>query len=598
MTTRHPLARSPGLSAVFGGTLRAKFLLSLALISALLTWATLLLVQYRVQIHVREEIAQGLRNSVVTFQSLQQQREATLERSAALLATLPPLKAVMTSQDIATIQDASSTFWTLAGSQLFVLADRSGRLVAIHTNTQGFAAVEAQEALLRSVKAGESRGWWFGNGHLFEVFLKPIYFGSPDRETPIGLLGVGYEIDNDVAADVSRVASSQVAFRYGTTVVASTVSGSDRPDLARYLGSLATTDPTPREIQLGSGRFLATSVRLSSDASPAVTLSVLKSFDEATAFLKSLNRWILAVGLAGMLVGSVLVFVVSTTFTRPLAQLVAGVHALEQGDFTYPLSTTGADEISALTAAFDRMRFRLRETQGQLLATERLATIGLMASTISHDLRHPLTAILAYAEFLSDSRLTEVQRHDFYQEIRIAVNRMIEQINSLMGFSKQRAATRPVLGRMDEVIERAIQAVKVLPDFESIEITSAHEDACTGWFDPGKIERVLLNLLFNACEAVPRGSGRVHVSSRRSDRGIEIRVADNGTGIPEPIRDSLFQPFASHGKEKDIGLGLTVVQMLIRDHGGEVSVERTGPDGTVFLIEIPVTEGADVPAKE
>ncbi len=110
MTTRRPLARSPGLSAVFGGTLRTKFLLSLALISALLTWATLLLVQYRVQIHVRAEIAQGLRNSVVTFQSLQQQREATLERSAALLATLPPLKAVMTSQDIATIQDASSTF--------------------------------------------------------------------------------------------------------------------------------------------------------------------------------------------------------------------------------------------------------------------------------------------------------------------------------------------------------------------------------------------------------------------------------------------------------------------------------------------------------
>src|ERR1041385_6125766 len=89
------------------GTLRTKFLLSLAVISALLTSTTLLLVRYRVQIHVREEIAQALHNSVVTFQSLQQQRETTLERSAALLATLPPLKPVMTSQDMATIQDAS-----------------------------------------------------------------------------------------------------------------------------------------------------------------------------------------------------------------------------------------------------------------------------------------------------------------------------------------------------------------------------------------------------------------------------------------------------------------------------------------------------------
>ena len=153
------LIRVLRFGTLFQGTLRTKFLLSLALISALLTWATLLLVQYRVRIHVREEITQGLRNSVVTFQSLQQQRESTLERSAVLLATLPPLKAVMTSQDMATIQDASEMFWRLAGSQLFVLADRSGKLAAIHTSTPGFTKDEAQESMLRSLADGESRDW-------------------------------------------------------------------------------------------------------------------------------------------------------------------------------------------------------------------------------------------------------------------------------------------------------------------------------------------------------------------------------------------------------------------------------------------------------
>jgi len=72
----------------------------------------------------------------------------------------------------------------------------------------------------------------------------------------------------------------------------------------------------------------------------------LKSYDEATAFLKSLNRWIVAVGIAGVLAGSVLVFIVSTSFTGPLAQLVEGVHALEQGNFAYPLTAAGSDEIS------------------------------------------------------------------------------------------------------------------------------------------------------------------------------------------------------------------------------------------------------------
>src|ERR1043166_3864461 len=84
---------------VLRGTLRSKFLLALVLISASLTWATLLLVRHRVEIRVREEIGEALKNSVATFHVLQAQRENTLERSAALLASLPPLKAVMTSQD-------------------------------------------------------------------------------------------------------------------------------------------------------------------------------------------------------------------------------------------------------------------------------------------------------------------------------------------------------------------------------------------------------------------------------------------------------------------------------------------------------------------
>src|SRR5690242_10924604 len=183
---------------MFKGTLRNKFLLSLALISALLTWATLLLVRGRVQMHVREEIDQALRNSVITFESLQQQRESTLERSAALVATLPPLKAVMSSRDMATIQDASAMFWDLSGSQLFVLVDRSGTVVAVHTSIPQFSRTEAQESIQRSLAKGETRDWWFGGGRLFQVFLQPIYFGAPNGNPPIGMLAVGYNIDEKV----------------------------------------------------------------------------------------------------------------------------------------------------------------------------------------------------------------------------------------------------------------------------------------------------------------------------------------------------------------------------------------------------------------
>src|SRR5215471_14469682 len=131
--------------------LRTKFLLSMILISSALTCTSLLLVRRTVQTQVRSEIVTGLRNSAEAFQNFQRQREATLARSADLLADLPNLRALMTTQHEATIQDASTDSWRLAGSDLFVLANHAGKVVALHTSTSGFTRELAQESLAKTL---------------------------------------------------------------------------------------------------------------------------------------------------------------------------------------------------------------------------------------------------------------------------------------------------------------------------------------------------------------------------------------------------------------------------------------------------------------
>jgi signal transduction histidine kinase len=567
-------------------TLRTKFLLALALISALITTAVLLTVRYRVQLRVRDELTTALDNSIVAFDRQREQREQTLERSAALLAALPPLKAVMTSGDPATIQDASAPFWQLAGSQLLVLANREGRVSAFHTSTPEFPQAAAQAAIDRYVAGGDSRDWWFGGGHLFQVFLQPISFGAADSGYAIGLLAVGYEVSAAVADDVARVAGGDVAFAHGNQLVVATLQPPYLASLAALVAAAPPDSRTPRQVELGSETFLASTVQLSRNAAAPVSLTVLKSVDEATAFLRNLNRWIMLIGLAGVLAGGALVFLVSTTFTRPLARLVSGVKALEQGDYDYPLDARGSDEVAALTQAFGRMRQQLQATQRQLIEAERLATIGRMANTISHDLRHPLTAISAYAEFMAEGTLTDEQRRDFFQEIRIAINRMTDEINSLLGFSHQREALQKAEGRLDEVIDRAIKTVKALPEYEGVAIVG-QAAGVRAWFDPGKFERVMLNLLFNAAEAVPPSGGRIEIAALEGPAGTEVRVSDNGPGIPGAILSTLFDPFVSYGKQSGTGLGLTVVHNVMQQHGGEVVVERTGPEGTTFLLRFP-----------
>jgi signal transduction histidine kinase len=565
----------------------------MVLVSATLTVATLLAVQLTVRQQVSAGIERDLQNSVSAFHNFQKQREETLERSAALLADLPIVRAMMTTGHPATIQDASRDVWHLAGSDLLVLADASGTVVALQASAKEITIRKGQEFLPQVVSQQETRHWLEVEGHLYEVFLQDIYFGPASDHRVLGYLLLGYEIDDKVARELSRIAASEVAFRYGDVIVRSTLKPAQESELLRVTPASKTNGTLEAgSIRLGEERFLATSLSLPSPGAP-LNLWVLKSVDQGTAFLNTLNGLLLALGLTAVLVGSALVFLISHTFTRPLDNLVAGVRALEKGDYEYPLEARGGDEVAEVTVTFDRMRKNLQKTQRELLDAERLATIGRMASSISHDLRHALAAMMANAEFLCESGLTPAQREELYAEIRIAVEQMTDLIESLLEFSRTRESLRPSYGDVRSAVDRAVQGVKAHPEFQPVQIRVACQGLTEGWFDSRKMERVLLNLLLNACEAVDPKSGKIEVGLKRVLEKLEIRVTDNGPGIADAVRDGLFEPFVSYGKENGTGMGLTVVQKIVQDHGGDVFVERTSAAGTTFRIDVPLSQAPE-----
>jgi signal transduction histidine kinase len=571
--------------------LRTKFLFSLILVGVGLTASALFVARQTVERQVRLQIHQDLHNSVYTFHNVQRQHEQSIARSAQLLADLPILMAEMTTSDEATIQDASQRQWSLIGSDLFVLANRTGKIVALHAKATDFGRQVAQEELMNSLRDPAGDHYWFGNKHLFEVSLTPVYVGPVAEDRILGYLVVGYEIDDTVARELSQVAASQVAFFYGNTLVRSTLSPLQEVDLVQQKQPLSAMVGEPREIQLGQERFLATRVDLAQGLTPAVQLCVLKSLDQATAFLGRLNRLLVSLGLVAVLIGSAMVFLFAHTLTRPLGALVEGVRALGRGDYNYPLTARGNDEVAEVTNAFIRMRTGLQETQRQLLETERLATIGRMASSISHDLRHSLAAVLANAEFLSESNRSKTEREELYHEVLTAVSQMTELIDSLLEFSRTRESLRPTYGDLEDVVERSIQSVHANPEFHGVRMASQVSGQTDGWFDSRKLERVFQNLIINACEAVSPNSGEVTVRLQSNNSTIEARVSDNGHGIPDLVRNKLFEPFVSHGKENGTGLGLTIVQKIVQDHGGDVIVESTSPQGTVFLVTLPAMRG-------
>jgi len=204
-------------------------------------------------------------------------------------------------------------------------------------------------------------------------------------------------------------------------------------------------------------------------------------------------------------------------------------------------------------------------------------------------LRHPLTAVLAYAELLSESKEDDQQRKDLYQEIRSAVNRMTELISSLLEFSKAQESLQLSHGDLFDALRRTVESVRMRPEFNKIEVQLTHDGPTEGWFDFRKLDRAFYNLLQNACEAVPASAGKIEVRAARENDHVEIAVTDNGTGIPDSVRDEVFQPFVTHGKDGGTGLGLAVAQKIARDHGGDVKIQSTGPSGTTIKLSLPVT---------
>jgi len=558
-------------------------------ITAGLTIISLLLVRRSVESNVRQSIAVNLKNSVAAFQDFRHERETMLKRDVALTADLPITRAIMSNSDPLTIQDASQRVWQIARFDLFVLVNSSGKVVALHTKTPGFSREEAERYFEQSVNedAADTRQWWLGDHHLYQTFIEPVYRGSSTEGTLLGYLVIGYEINNRLAGEVSKVAGSQVEFSCGNEIVATTLSPSQTQGSNMQSLLAGSAHDEPRDIEIGKERFLATSIELSGSQTLPVRLSVLGSYDQATKFLDELNQYLLLLGFVAVLVGSALVFFISHTFTRPLGNLVAGVRALEVGDFHHPLDRRGEDEVAELTRAFDRMRSSLLKSQRDLLESEQLATIGRMASSISHDLRHSLAAIVANSEFLCDSHLTPGQREELYQEVRTGVNLMTDLIDSLLEFARTRESLTPSYGNVAETVQRAVQAVRLHPRHHTRSIDVFCSSQLAGWFDQRKLERALYNLLLNACEAAPVVGGTVEVIAEETSGAITISVADNGPGIAESIRERLFHPFVSYGKENGTGLGLAVVQKIVQDHGGEISVEHVPEGKTVFRIVLP-----------
>jgi signal transduction histidine kinase len=581
--------------------LRTKLLFSFIFLTAALTSVTLLVVRRNAQAQVEHQIELDSQNATLTIQAVHRQQKTSLSRKADLLASL----AYMRNGDPTAIRDASEDPWQSDDCNLFVLVDKSARVVAFHSTTSSLNAAAAQEMVSRSIARRENSSWWFTGTNLYQVVLQPFY-DTASRKNLLGFVVVGRLISERAAADLARITSSDIVFREAGKVAVSTL-----PLLKEAEFSRGFPDQfVPAELTLGGERYHASAVELAPGLQPAADIIVLKSHREGDAYLLRLNHLLLGLGLMSIIAGAALIYLISDTVTRPLASLVRGVHALARGDMEYPLESGGHDELSELTRAFGGMRDTLERNQTQrellevqLRQAQKMEALGRMAGGVAHDFNNLLTVIRGHSDLLLDRIQPGDPLYRSSQQIRKTSDRAASLTRQMLAFSRMQVL-QPKVFDVNELIADMSKLLRRLVR-EDIEFSLRLGDSLGRIkADPNQLEQVLLNLTVNASDAMPLGgkltidtqniivdydNAAFHSSVERGDYVI-ITVSDTGHGMDAATKARIFEPFFTTKEPgKGTGLGLATVYGIVKQSGGFISVDSTPGNGARFTVYLPQT---------
>jgi len=245
------------------------------------------------------------------------------------------------------------------------------------------------------------------------------------------------------------------------------------------------------------------------------------------------------------------------------------------------------------------MRKELEQAHLQLVQSEKIASVGRMAAGVAHEINNPLSGILIYAELLKEALQNNTQHLKDIQEIIDQTLRCKKIVADLLEFSRQSIGKTSAFS-VDQLATKSLNLLVNQASFQDIDvITEIESDMPEMIGDFGQLQQVLTNLFINAADAM-QGKGTLTVRARfdQKEKKFILQVADTGPGIPEHLRDKIFDIFfTTKPVGKGTGLGLSISQNIINLHGGNIRVDCPPEGGTVFHIELPL-ESEDTVAEE
>jgi len=258
--------------------------------------------------------------------------------------------------------------------------------------------------------------------------------------------------------------------------------------------------------------------------------------------------------------------------------------AFTPGDVTFLQAVA-----NVLAAAIERKRGEQLQRERDLLRAEKMEAVGQVAASVAHELRNPLTAIKGLIQVNRREAESCGLPVEDMQVIEEAIRRMERTLQTFFDFARPPEPERHLQG-LREIVDRTLALVRGRAEERKVSIVTIHlSDPIIVDVDGGQIEQLLLNLVLNALDAMPRG-GNLEVQLEAHTRGeAEVRLLDTGPGVDPSLLPRIFDPFVS-GKEAGLGLGLAVSRRIAEDHGGRLAAENRPGGGACFVLRLPTQQ--------
>jgi len=601
---------------MFNANFRTKVLVPVVVCMVILMAVTVYVVNRRITRQFQAEAGNTLRTADAQIRNLQLVRSKYLQLRFQNLPNEPRWRALFQNGDAPTLHQPLKDLLNEQGVDIVlyatsaaeVLASEKGALV---TSVEAFqtAATPAMKKTLQgqgqevvdTVRVGEQ---------LFDVVSIPVYVDGG----LIGALTIGSEVGNAAAQEFSQLTGAQIALFAGGHVVASTLSGSDANEQFTNLFQNFPADSSDvasgvHPIVLGDIHYFGIAGRFKSLSGDTTLGYVLLSpYEDSLRGLHLTQAVLLVVSSCAILFGALVVWRLVNKVTQPLRELRDSAEAVGRGDFSRRVPVRSKDECGELAVAFNRMTENvqhsraeleqtvetLKNTQGQLIQSEKLSAVGEFVAGVAHELNNPLTAVMGFSEMLREADVdAKYRRH--LDLIFKAAQRCQKIVQSLLSFARRHQPERKPVS-VNELIQAVLEIVAYPLRTSNIEVSLQLDPKLpVVQADGHQIQQVFLNIVNNARQAMEahQREGRIKIITEVSGPNVRITFQDNGPGIPEENLRRIFDPFFTTKEVgKGTGLGLSLCYGIIKEHGGSIKpVSRPG-EGATFIIELPAARDA------